>query len=375
MHDTRKPLRPLAFYLPQFHPTPENDAWWGRGFTEWTNVTRARPRFPGHYQPHLPGELGFYDLRLPEVLAAQAELAREHGVHGFVFYHYWFGGRRLLHRPLDQLLAERSTELPFCLCWANEHWTRAWDGRSRELLVEQGYSADDDLRHVRWLAEVFADPRYIRVEGRPLFLVYRTRGVPDVPRMLDRWRTEAHRLGIGELYLCRVESGDVERFGTPAELGFDAAVDFQPDWHSLGPPLRRGELFWRLMTRLRLSSPAFQRNDIRAYEDVVRRMLARPAVPYTRFPGVTPMWDNSARRTADATILRGSTPALYQQWLEATVAAFTPFSDDENFLFINGWNEWAEGNHLEPCARWGRGYLEATRAALAPHREPAATPA
>jgi lipopolysaccharide biosynthesis protein len=365
-------LRALAFYLPQFHPIPENDRWWGAGFTEWRNVARARPQFRGHYQPHLPGELGFYDLRLPEIQERQAELAREHGVHGFVYYHYWFEGRRLLHRPVDQLLARGEPDLPFCLCWANENWTRIWDGRDRHVLVEQGYSRDDDLHHIRWLAAVFADPRYLRVNGRPVFLVYRAGRIPGVARTLETWRAEALRLGLGELYLCKVESGHLERGRAPGEDGFDAAVDFQPDWQALGTPIRRGRPAWRALTRLGLSERGYQHHNVFDYADVVRRMLERPPVPYPRFPGVTPMWDNTARRATDATILRGSTPELYRGWLSAAADAFTPFSPEENLIFINGWNEWAEGNHLEPCERWGRAYLEATRDALAAYTEKSA---
>ncbi|HEX5272668.1 MAG TPA: glycoside hydrolase family 99-like domain-containing protein, partial [Gemmataceae bacterium] len=224
--------RLVAFYLPQYHPIPENDAWWGPGFTEWRNVVRARPLFPGHYQPHLPADLGFYDLRVPEARAAQADLARAHGIHGFCYYHYWFGGRRLLERPFAEVLATGRPDFPFCLCWANENWTRAWDGQTRHMLVGQTYSEEDDVNHLRWLATAFRDPRYIRVEGKPLFLVYRALRIPSPLSTTTRWREEARKLGVGELYLCRVESFPDER-GDPAALGFDAAVEFQPDWVSL----------------------------------------------------------------------------------------------------------------------------------------------
>ncbi len=194
------PARLLAFYLPQFHPIPENDEWWGRGFTEWTNVTRARPLFPGHYQPQLPADLGFYDLRLPESRLAQAELARAHGIGAFCYYHYWFNGRRILQRPFDEMLSSGQPDFPFCLCWANENWTRAWDGMEREVLLGQRYSAEDDLDHIRWLCNAFADPRYLRINGRPLFLVYRIEDLPDPAATAERWRAEARALGIGELY-------------------------------------------------------------------------------------------------------------------------------------------------------------------------------
>ncbi len=344
-------VRALAFLLPQFHPTPENDRFWGPGFTEWTNVVQASPLFEGHQQPHLPADLGFYDLRLHEVRQSQADLARAHGLHGFVYYHYWFSGRRLLHRPIDEVLASGAPDFPFCLCWANENWTRRWDGLDSEILVEQRYSRDDDIAHMRWLAHAFADARYIRVDGRPLLLVYRASRLPDPLATTRVWRDEARRLGIGELYLCRVESFATEK-SDPRALGFDAAVEFQPDWEHLGAPWRVGS------------------HRIFDYATSAARMLARPLVHHPRFPCVVPSWDNAARRKAGATILHAASPASYEQWLRDVLVAFTPPSTDENFVFVNAWNEWAEGNHLEPCQRWQRGYLEATARALAGHTVP-----
>ena len=199
-------LRLIAHYLPQFHPIPENDRWWGKGFTEWTNVTKAQPLFEGHYQPHLPGELGFYDLRLGETRIAQAELARAHGIHGFCYYHYWFNGKKVLERPLNEMLRSGKPDFPFCICWANENWTRTWDGQDSHILLKQEYSADDDRRHIRELFRIFDDRRYIRVNAKPLFLVYRTENMPDPSRTAAIWREEARKAGIGEIYLCKVES-------------------------------------------------------------------------------------------------------------------------------------------------------------------------
>jgi lipopolysaccharide biosynthesis protein len=350
--------RVVAFYLPQFHPIPENDAWWGRGFTEWTNVTRARPAFPRHYQPHLPADLGFYDLRLPEARAAQAELAAAFGVHGFCWYHYWFGGRRLLERPFDEVLASGEPDFPFCLCWANEPWTRAWDGRSGDVLVEQRHSEADDREHLRWLAPAFADPRHIRVGGRPLFLVYRANRLPDARRTTDAWRDEAARLGLPEPFLCRVESYGDER-GDPVALGFDAAVEFQPDWKALGRPLRQTPA-WRAARALRLSSRAYGAGRVYDYETVVDRMLARPPAAHRRFPCVMPSWDNTPRSRHERVTLHAASPAGYERWIRAAA------HDAEDLLFVNAWNEWGEGTHLEPDQRWGLGYLEATRRAVTP---------
>jgi lipopolysaccharide biosynthesis protein len=359
-------MRTLAFYLPQFHPIPENDEWWGAGFTEWVNVVRATPRFRGHEQPHAPADLGFYDLRVPEVREAQAALASAFGIDGFCYYHYWFEGRRLLERPFDEVLRSGAPDFPFCLCWANEHWTRAWDGKAREIQMRQTYSPADDVAHLQWLAEAFADPRYVRVDGKPLYLVYRAAHLPDPRATVDRWRTEAHRLGIGELYLCSMQTGPRARVD-PATLGFDAAVQFAPFYNLVR---RRGRsLPARVAHRYLPVEPFVTRHRLYEYAEVVRDHLAVPTPPYTLYPCVSPGFDNSPRRPEHgATIIRGSTPELYESWLRAVVDRFVAPSPEENLLFVNAWNEWAEGNHLEPDQRWGTRYLEA-HARL---REPAA---
>jgi len=348
-------LRLIAFYLPQFHPIPENDEWWGKGFTEWTNVVSARPLFAGHEQPRLPADLGFYDLRLPEARDSQAELAAAFGLSAFCYYHYWFNGRRLLERPFEEVLAGKRPALPFCLCWANEPWTRAWDGRSSQILIDQAYSEEDDRRHARWLVRAFADERYFRVDGKPLFLVYRASDLPNPARTASIWREEADRLGIGELFLCRVESL-VEERGDPVELGFDAAVEFQPDWANLGPP---ESLPGGALRRRRAAKSGGLR--VFDYAQVIDRMLARPAPAHRRFGCVTPAWDNTPRTGNGGLVLHGSTPALFENWLRRTVALAEPCANGERVVFVNAWNEWAEGSYLEPDSRHGLGYLEAMR--------------
>jgi lipopolysaccharide biosynthesis protein len=355
------PLPAVAFYLPQYHPIPENDEWWGPGFTEWRNVVRARPLFPGHYQPHIPGDLGFYDLRLYDTRKAQTELARAYGISGFCYYHYWFNGRRLLERPFGEVLASGEPDFPFCLCWANEKWTRAWDGSSGHILIDQKYSADDDRRHMRWLATAFEDERYIRVNGKPLFLVYRARHLPDPLGTAVTWREEATQLGVGEIYLATVEAF-AEDHADPRSIGFDASVEFQPD--AVNFPLRLGfspRSAWRFRGSLR----PLAKNAVYDYKQVIERSLAKPTPEYRRFPCVTPAWDNSPRRaTGGARIFHGSTPELYERWL-TDVASVEAAQPEPRFVFINAWNEWAEGNHLEPDLRFGRRYLEATARALA----------
>jgi lipopolysaccharide biosynthesis protein len=352
--------RLIAFYLPQFHPIPENDEWWGKGFTEWTNVTKAQPLFKGHYQPHLPADLGFYDLRLPEVREAQADLAREYGIHGFCYYHYWFNGRRILERPFNDVLDSGKPDFPFCLCWANENWTRAWDGRSGDKLLEQHYNEEDDRAHIASLVDAFKDSRYIRVDDKPLFLVYRAGNLPDPLRTTTIWREEASKLGISDIYLCRVESLSSERNIDPRKQGFDAAVDFQPDWSKLREPIKKSP-WWKLGRHF--AERAFEENLIFDYATVIELMLQRSQPDYLRFPGVTPSWDNSPRRKNDALILRNSRPEIYGNWLKEVIEQAQQL-EAEPLVFINAWNEWAEGNHLEPCQKWGRAYLEATRKAL-----------
>lgn len=354
--------RVIAFYLPQFHPISENDAWWGKGFTEWRNVAKAKPLFPGHYQPHIPADLGFYDLRLEEVRIAQAEMAREYGIHGFCYYHYWFNGKRLLETPLEDMLNSGKPDFPFCICWANENWTRRWDGEDQHVLIKQEYSEEDDRQHIRSLFRIFSDSRYIRIDGKPLFLVYRTENLPAPRRTAEIWREEARKAGIGELYLARVESiGQAD----PRGMNFDGAVEFAPDWSRKGSRLEPDPTLSPLIVKQSKLHEVYEKNRIHAYDSLVAGMTEKAVPEFTRFRCVTPSWDNSARRREGANIFVGSTPEKYQHWLETTLS-YTAHNlrGDESIVFINAWNEWAEGNHLEPDQQNGRAYLEATRNAL-----------
>ncbi len=366
------PLRAVAFYLPQYHPVAENDAFWGPGFTEWRNVARARPRFPGHNQPHLPADLGFYDLRLPEVRAEQANLARAAGLSGFCYYHYWFAGRRLLHRPFDEVLASSEPDFPFMLCWANENWTRAWDGGAREVLLQQSYSDTDTRAHARHLAPAFDDPRYIRVEGRPVFAVYNTDALPDPRRWTDVFRETCLKDGSSP-YLTRVERWLDTDTRSPGALGFDAALEFQPfsrsfrRWLAARPDLKRNATR-RIANRLRKDWQRFQPwRDFDTHHDMAAFTafdICQDTPDYTCFPGVCPSWDNSARRPAgQAIIFRNTSPTLFADWLQTKIGSFCP-KGDANLLFVNAWNEWAEGNHLEPCLQYGTAWLEAMQQVL-----------
>jgi lipopolysaccharide biosynthesis protein len=367
----------LSFYLPQFHPTVENDAWWGPGFTEWTNVVKSKPRFSGHYQPHLPADLGFYDLRVPETRAAQAELARSSGIDGFCYYHYWFNGKRLLDRPLDDMLALGQPDFPFCICWANENWTKNWSGQNRLVLMPQAHSEQDDINHIKWLMNVFGDRRYITIDGRPLVLIYRADLLPDTAATLQIWRELAAKRFPG-LYLVGVLNNfaKVDETVMLESYGFDAVVEFQPNTRYLPKP----KLIRRVETRLRRTinsltqnlradptKPLLSLTDVLDYTELARRSIAgleaRQHSMKKVFPTVIPSWDNSPRRRDGARVVQNVDPLPYERWLKSAIMSANKFGE-EGIVFINAWNEWAEGCHLEPDQRVGHGFLEATRRAV-----------
>ena len=357
-------IKPIAIHLPQFHPFKENDEWWGKGFTEWTNVTKAKPLFKGHYQPHLPADLGFYDLRLEEARLAQEALAKEYGIYGFCYYHYWFNGKRLLHEPIDRKIKNPKEDFPFMLCWANENWTRRWDGHDEEVLIKQNYSEEDDLAHIRFLCDTFfVDDRYIKVEGKPVFVVYRPNLFPDIVKTTEVWRSVAKENGFDDLYLIFVNAHLEDK--NPQELGFDAALDFQPQFKSI-KRIVPNRIRIQLHSKRVLKTPYWE-HTIANYHTLINDSVNSFVVKQNFgkiFPSITPMWDNSARRKTGALILKDSTPEEYASWLKQLRDAFKIYSAEESFFFINAWNEWAEGNHLEPCQKWGKQYLEKTKEIL-----------
>jgi lipopolysaccharide biosynthesis protein len=344
------PATLVAFYLPQFHTIPENDEWWGKGFTEWRNVARALPQFEGHYQPKLPGDLGFYDLRNPEIMREQARLAREYGISAFCFYFYWFGGKTLLETPLRNWLADSTIDLKFCLCWANEKWTRTWDGRGDEILIDQKHSPEDDLAFIAHVAEYMRDPRYLRVEGKPVLLVYRPGLFPDMAATTDRWRKWCLGNGVGEIHLAYVQS--FER-PDPTSIGFDAAVEF--------PPNLSNATF--VSERQRLINNNY-RGQALDWRDLASKCESRKSSSYLLYPGVNPCWDNEARRPGNGRVYLYSSPRRYRDWLSTTVKRGPQHVPGQNLIFINAWNEWAEGATLEPSSHLGHAWLEATRSAL-----------
>jgi lipopolysaccharide biosynthesis protein len=266
----------------------------------------------------------------------------------------------VLERPLNEVLHLQKPDFPFCLCWANENWTRTWDGKDKDVLLKQDYNEADDKQHMLYLCQVFEDKRYIRIADKPLFIIYRSELFPDIKRTLQIWREEAHKQGIGEIYLARMESFTSEN---PQELGFDAAIEFQPDWRNL-PSRKKATLQQKIKYKLQHNTNPYTSNRIFEYRDFIDTMLSKPKPAYKRFPCVVPSWDNSARRQKNAFILDNASPQLYEEWLTNVVSNFKPYSVEENMVFINAWNEWAEGNHLEPCQMWGKAYLEATLRAL-----------
>lgn len=350
----------MAFYLPQYHPFPENDQHWGTGFTEWNNVVRARPLFPGHHQPHLPADLGFYDLRVPEVRHQQLEMALSAGISAFAMYHYWFHGRRLMQRPIDDFFQDPVHDVKYLLCWANESWTLEWRGQDDVATIEQGYSEEDDATHAKVLTEkYFANERYFRVEGRAVFLIYNPHLLPNPVATVAAFREAAAAAGVDLLLggcVAFQEDTDVR------DWGLDFSVRWAPNWLTI-QRARDDKLSPLLKAESRLLAKwwkRFRNNTVYDYDRVRDEHLGQPKLEWPTCESAFPTWDNTARRAhGDAIIVRGATPAAFEQWLRALVARLRP--SDPPLVFVNAWNEWAEGCHLEPDDRWGQQWLERCR--------------
>lgn len=353
LNGNEKLIRLIAYFLPQFHAIPENDLWWGKGFTEWTNVTKAIPRFQGHYQPRLPGELGFYDLRYADTLRQQVSLARRYGIGGFCFHHYWFGGKRLLETPLNNLLSMPELDMPFCINWANENWTRRWNGLDADVLIAQKHSAQDDIDFATSIESIFSDPRYIRINGRPLLMVYRPGVLPNPIATIERWRGHFRKAGVEDPYIVMAQAYGED---DPRKYGMDAAAGF--------PPHNAGFDAARVGGTLQLLDKDFKGEAIR-YEDMVEHALSNKPDEFRLFPGVCPNWNNEARKPNKGFCVIGSTPEAYGKWLEgACRTALEADEPDERIVFINAWNEWAEGTYLEPDRHFGYAYLAETARVL-----------
>jgi len=347
------PFKLVALYLPQFHPIPENDEWWGKGFTEWYNVTKAVPNFVGHYQPHLPYDVGFYDLRVPEVLKRQVELAKKYGIYAFCFYVYWFNGKRLLEKPLDMFI-NSDLDMKFCISWANENWTRRWDGLDKEVLMPQVHTYESDCKFIHDMIKYISHKNYLKVEGRPLIVVQRAHDLADPKRTAEYWRNALIKEGLGDPILVAAHTFGF--YGDPADLGFDVALEF--------PPLFPQGTLSRIENHAIILNPNF-RGSIHDYREAVELSIGREKPRYKMIRTALVSWDNTARRQNEPSIFVGSSPYLYKKWLSTLInQAINSNNPEEKIIFINAWNEWAEGNHLEPDRRYGYAYLQATAEAV-----------
>ncbi len=359
-------VKTIAFYLPQFHPVPENDAWWGKGFTEWTNVAKAKPMFPGHYQPHVPADLGFYDLRLPETRKAQADLAREYGISAFCYWHYWFGnGRRILERPFDEVLKSGEPDFPFCLAWANESWSGIWHGNPKTVLMEQVYAGVEDYTaHFELLLPAFNDDRYFKVNGKPLFMVYKPLEIPDLSLFVNTFRELAAKHGLLGLHLVAT---NVMPDWDAAKHGFDALT---PASHVKDEYLRSANKWVDFSRRVKTSrlSPYYKKifkrpARVYRYADAIQE-FDEFAADNIYYPTVIPNWDNSPRSGVNGFVLKDSTPALFGRALKNAKRLAEKYDEDNQIIFIKSWNERAEGNHLEPDLKFGHQYLAELRRVL-----------
>jgi lipopolysaccharide biosynthesis protein len=356
-------MKIIAFYLPQFHPIAENNEWWGPGFTEWHNVAKARPLFKGHAQPRLPGELGFYDLRLAETRADQAALAREYGVHGFCYWHYWFGGKRILERPAHEMLTSSAPDFPFCLGWANESWTGVWHGSPNKILLEQTYSREDAAEHYKLLRTYFHDNRYIKVDGRPMFYVYKPKLIPSSVPYIEHLRELAKADGFPELYVVGTWSPNPRgRYETTAEVGVDAAVITNITGRDSLSKLSTVHAALEKARHIFGKHAGPKRVD---YESAVEAMLPDLSrFGFRAFNCVVSNWDNTPRSGRAGLVFTDSTPEKFGRALETAknnLAKAGLHSSSENFVFLKSWNEWAEGNYVEPDQVHGRRYLDEIR--------------
>lgn len=347
-------LRTIAFYLPQYHPIPENDLWWGKGFTEWTNLGRALPNFEGHVQPRIPADLGYYDLRRLEVMEEQTALARRNGLSGFCYYYYNFDGKRLLETPLEQMLKAGKPDFPFCLCWANENWTKRWDGRSKDVLMKQSYSDESMRAIINDILRYCAAPNYIRVNGKPLILIYRVSDLPNPKRAIATWRNVARQAGIGDIMIASVESFELS--SSPADpklFGCDISVEFPPHDMVRSPPLN-------VVT----TNPDWT-GTAHDYRELAINYMTREEVGFKRLRSVLVGWDNTPRYRDRSMVLEKASPGAFQAWLEWTMLRTLEQNiGEERLVFINAWNEWCEGSYLEPDQHFGHGYLQALKNAI-----------
>ena len=364
--------RVIAFYLPQYHPIPENDKYWGKGFTEWTNVAKAKPLFRGHYQPHIPADLGFYDLRLPEVREAQADLARDAGIEGFCYYHYWFGnGKMLLQKPFEEVLKSGKPDFPFCLCWANHDWsTKTWvKGNmavNNPMIAKQEYLGEkDDIKHFEYCLPAFKDDRYIQIENKPVFVIYDPLNFSNVKEFMDRWNSLAKENGLDGIYFIGTTTGRLSSYKSIIQLGFNGVCHnnrWEAEAKATGSRLvrRMKSLFgwylgWSLMK--------YDYNKVVRYYNTPENKIENC------YPVITPGFDRTPRAGRRAGIYVNSTPENFLRHVKEIYESVKGKDEDHRVIFLNAWNEWGEGNYMEPDLKWGHGYLDALKSFLKMNEE------
>lgn len=359
-------MKTIAFYLPQFHSIPENDQWWGQGFTEWTNVKATRPQFKGHMQPEVPYKQNYYNLLESDVQQAQAELAEKYGVGGFCYYHYWFEGKLLLEKPMENMLNNKSIKIPFCVCWANETWARTWDGKEQDILIKQNYEEGEEewKKHFDYLLSFFRDERYIKHEGKPMLLIYKPQLIINGKEMLKYWRELATEAGFDGLYVGYQHHSAFDY--DMKEYGFDFGVEFEPFYtvrelkksisgkaSKVGYALKHPKWLIR-----KLRAKLFNKPTIYDYDEIWERIINRRPEREGLVPGAFTSWDNTPRRGCNSNVFYEATPDKFKKYFSKQLDhAKDVYNAD--YIFINAWNEWAEGAHLEPDERNGYGYLEA----------------
>ena len=355
--NNNKDIKILAYYLPQFHPIPENDKWHGKGFTEWTKVKAAKPLFDGHYQPHIPHEnIGYYILDNSDVLKRQALDMKKACVYGMIFYHYWFSGKLILEKPAQLLLASKDIEMPFAFCWANENWTRRWDGEENNVLLKQIYSINDAAEFIKYLIPFFKDDRYIKINNRPLLFIYRANLIDSIQGYIDVFAKECSKENICPPYIVAVQTRGVM---SPGIYGMDAAVERTLfDWGGGKIPSINKEV------NTNISNPILDYSDVKDYYCSIKKNN-----DYICFRSIVPNWDNTARYNEQAHIVHNSNPKIFEDWLDTIIEKTKELPEDQRFIVINAWNEWGEGNHLEPDVRNGYANLNAVGRAMSKGRD------
>lgn len=345
----------IAFYLPQFHPIPENDDWWGPGFTEWTNVAKAKPLFRNHWQPRLPADLGFYDLRVAETREQQARMARENGIYGFAYWHYWFAGKRILERPFKEVLSGGNPDFPFCLAWANETWSGIWHGNPKRILIEQTYPGKADYEaHFNSLLDAFQDPRYIKINNKPLYILYKPNNVPDIELLFDLWNNMAIKEGFSGIHFVGVSNNISADFAQLLNKGFDAVI-----------PNRTAQLInWKYNYFKRVYRKISGHPYIISYKEAIKKLYGEEEKHERCYPTILPNWDNSPRSGKRALVLTNSTPEVFKEHLEQILDIVKSKSEDNKIIFLKSWNEWAEGNYVEPDTKFGKEYLKIIKSVI-----------